>query len=57
MGAGRPEPGPGEHQERLGGGRQITDRRRRPSLPSEACWRAAKSASASAESLSKNLQK
>jgi hypothetical protein len=29
MGAGRPEPGPGQHQERLGGGRQITDCRRR----------------------------
>jgi hypothetical protein len=28
MGAGMPEPGPGQHQERLGGGRQITDRRR-----------------------------
>jgi hypothetical protein len=26
MGAGMPEPGPGQHQERLGGGRQITDR-------------------------------
>jgi hypothetical protein len=28
MGAGRPEPGPGQHQECLGGGRQIIDRRR-----------------------------
>jgi hypothetical protein len=28
MGAGMPEPGPGQHQEPLGGGRQITDRRR-----------------------------
>jgi hypothetical protein len=29
MGAGMPEPGPGQHQERLGGGRQTSDRRRR----------------------------
>ncbi len=29
MGAGMPEPGPGQHQERLGGGRQFTVRRRR----------------------------
>ncbi len=28
MGAGRPEPGPGRHQKRLGGGHEITDRRR-----------------------------
>jgi hypothetical protein len=28
MGAGRPEPGPGQHQERLGGGRHTSDRRR-----------------------------
>jgi hypothetical protein len=28
MGAGRPELGPGQHQERLGGGQQITDRHR-----------------------------
>ncbi len=28
MGAGRLEPGPGQHQKRLGGGRHITDRRR-----------------------------
>jgi hypothetical protein len=28
MGAGMPEPGPGQHQERLGGGRQTSDRRR-----------------------------
>ncbi len=28
MGAGMPEPGPGQHQERRGGGRQITDCRR-----------------------------
>jgi hypothetical protein len=28
MGAGRPEPGPGQLQERLGGGRQTSDRRR-----------------------------
>ncbi len=28
MGAGMPEPGPGQHQERLGGGRQSSDRRR-----------------------------
>ncbi len=28
MGAGRPEPGPGQHQERLGGSCQITDRHR-----------------------------
>jgi hypothetical protein len=28
MGAGIPEPGPGQHQERLGGGRQTSDRRR-----------------------------
>ncbi len=28
MGSGMPEPGPGQHQERLGGGRQITDHRR-----------------------------
>jgi hypothetical protein len=27
MGAGRPEPGPGQLQERLGGGRQTSDRR------------------------------
>jgi hypothetical protein len=26
MGAGRPEPGPGLHQKRLGGGHEITDR-------------------------------
>ncbi len=29
MGAGMPEPGPGQHQERLGGGRDTSDRRRR----------------------------
>jgi hypothetical protein len=28
MGAGRPEPGTGQHQVCLGGDRQITDRRR-----------------------------
>jgi hypothetical protein len=28
MAAGRPEPGPGRHQKRLGGGHKITDRRR-----------------------------
>jgi hypothetical protein len=28
MGAGMPEPGPGHHQERQGGGRQTSDRRR-----------------------------
>jgi hypothetical protein len=28
MGVDRPEPGPGQHQERLGGGRNISDRRR-----------------------------
>jgi hypothetical protein len=28
MGAGRPEPGPGQLQERLGGGGQTSDRRR-----------------------------
>ncbi len=28
MGAGMPEPGLGQHQERLGGGRQTSDRRR-----------------------------
>jgi hypothetical protein len=28
MGAGRPEPGPGQLQERLGGGRQTSDRHR-----------------------------
>jgi hypothetical protein len=28
MGAGRPEPGPGQLQERLGGGRETSDRRR-----------------------------
>jgi hypothetical protein len=28
MGAGRPEPGPGQLQERLGGGRDTSDRRR-----------------------------
>jgi hypothetical protein len=28
MGAGMPEPGPGQHQERLGGGRHTSDRRR-----------------------------
>jgi hypothetical protein len=28
MGAGRPEPGPGQLQERLGGGRHTSDRRR-----------------------------
>ncbi len=28
MGAGRPEPGPGRHQKHLGGGHEITDRRR-----------------------------
>ncbi len=28
MGAGMPEPGPGQNQERLGGGRQTSDRRR-----------------------------
>ncbi len=28
MGAGMPEPGPGQLQERLGGGRQTSDRRR-----------------------------
>jgi hypothetical protein len=28
MGAGMPEPGPGQHLERLGGGRQTSDRRR-----------------------------
>jgi hypothetical protein len=28
MGAGRPEPGPGQLQERLGGGRQTSDQRR-----------------------------
>jgi hypothetical protein len=28
MGAGMPEPGPGQHQERLGGGRQTSDHRR-----------------------------
>jgi hypothetical protein len=28
MGAGMPEPGPGHHQERLGGGRLTSDRRR-----------------------------
>jgi hypothetical protein len=28
MGVDRPEPGPGQHQERLGGGRDISDRRR-----------------------------
>jgi hypothetical protein len=28
MGAGMPEPGPGKHQEHLGGGRQTSDRRR-----------------------------
>jgi hypothetical protein len=28
MGAGRPEPVPGQHQERLGGGRHVTDRPR-----------------------------
>jgi hypothetical protein len=28
MGAGRPEPGPGQLQERLGGGRQTSDRSR-----------------------------
>ncbi len=28
MGAGMPEPGPGQHQERLGEGRQTSDRRR-----------------------------
>jgi hypothetical protein len=28
MGAGRPDPGPGQLQERLGGGHEITDRRR-----------------------------
>jgi hypothetical protein len=27
MGAGIPEPGPGQHQERLGGGRQTSDHR------------------------------
>ncbi len=28
MGVDRPEPGPGQHQERLGGGRDTSDRRR-----------------------------
>jgi hypothetical protein len=28
MGAGMPEPGPGQHQERLGGGHPTSDRRR-----------------------------
>jgi hypothetical protein len=28
MGAGRPEPGPGQLQERLGGGRETSDRHR-----------------------------
>ncbi len=28
MGAGMPEPGPGQLQERLGGGRHSSDRRR-----------------------------
>ncbi len=35
MGAGMPEPGPGQLQERLGGGRATSDRRRlRPTLRS-----------------------
>ncbi len=51
MRAGMPEPGPGQLQERLGGGRQTSDRRRLQKLGG------AKSASASAASSSKNLKK